>query len=72
MKFKRKYTYTLVTEDGKYSIAKNHLTNTYYIKSKGKKLIKGNSLLSFGKQKDAKAFVEKIYEKGLNDTYKWL
>ena len=72
MKFTRKYSYTLVTEDGKYSIVKNHLTNSYYIKSKGKKLIKGNSLLSFGKQKDAKAFIEKIYEEGIDDTFWWI
>lgn len=72
MEYVRRNSYTLVTEDCKYSIVKNHSTNTYFIKSEGKKLIHGNSRLTFRRQKDAKAFVEKIYREGLNDAYKWL
>ena len=72
MEFIRDNSYTLTTEDKRYKIVKNHATNTYYIKSEGKKLIHGNSRLTFRRQKDAKAFVEKIYTEELNDAYKWL
>ena len=62
MKYKRVNRYTLVTEDGNYSIRKNHATGSYYIKDNRlhEYVTSASGMrIGFARQRSAKEFIER-------------